>query len=78
MGQWDETLMKTRYMHTIDGRPAFYEEGQQVCFIRNGYALELRFSLAQIIREQRASSKWRRQQGLSNFDAKYGYLLVKA
>lgn len=68
--------MNTKYMHTIEGRPAIYEPNEQICFMCHGTNLILCDSLRQIRREQELSSKWRMAKGFDLMDD-YGYLRVK-
>ena len=68
---------RTYYLHTIDGRPAFYVHGMQICFAnRYGKPAPLATSLGQIKREQRASVEWRRAQGYDHSAEEYGYRRV--
>lgn len=66
--------MKTRYMHTLDGKPAEYCDGV-VCF--SSRRIKLVDSLKQIRREQRKSMEWdaaRNNAGVLT----YGYVTVIA
>lgn len=80
--------MKTRrrrtewmYMHTLDGRPAFYRDGTQVYFaLADGPFLQewLVPTLGQLKREQAASDAWRKEQGYTLGICRYGYQRVAA
>lgn len=74
-----------KYMHTLDGRPAFFVKqdatGGQICFSYLGKysrpAVPLVDSLAQIRREQQATLRWRREQGLTVRElSDYSYVRV--
>lgn len=54
------------YMHTLDGRPAFYSaRNQQVCFMNSyGKASQLCRSLEELRKQQKASEAWRKAKGL--------------
>lgn len=70
--------MKFKYMHTIDGEPARYNKGEQICYLNNygKFIGKLVDSLHQIRKEQKLSNKWREEQGCSLiFD--YGYVRVE-
>ena len=66
------------YMHTIDGQPALYWPGHQICYCnriqRN--APPLATSLAQIRREQRATKRYRKAWGFVDEAGKYSYVHV--
>jgi len=64
------------YMHTIDGKPAFFD-GRQICYmVFYGKASPLAQSLKQIRTEQKASAEWRMGQGFQSHIEKYGHLRV--
>jgi len=70
--------MKTYYLHTIAGKPAFYHPGTQICFAPHyGKASPLANSLKQIRAEQTASLSWRRAKGYSHQAEEYGYIRVR-
>lgn len=69
--------MITKYMHTLEGRPATYVKNSQVCFLSNGSVLSLCDSLAQIRREQKQSLKWRLKKNMSDRKEDYGCLRIK-
>lgn len=68
------------YMHTIGGYPAQYYPGEQICYAngtRGGSGVSrLAQSIAQIKKEQRLSSKWRKSQGFDAHMSDYGYVRV--
>jgi len=73
--------MKFKYMHTINGYPATYEDGEQIVFVfgkRN--PIKLVDSLRQIKSEQIKTKKWRDKQGFSIIDSQksdtYSYVKV--
>lgn len=61
------------YVHTIDGRPAQYFPGSQICFSPWRGITRTATSLRQIRREQRASIRWRREKGYEASPSDYGY-----
>jgi len=63
----------TYYMHTLSGKPAFYD-GRQICFMKQGGWLAT--SLAKIREEQTASAKWREARGYKPLYPA-GYLRVR-
>ena len=68
---------KTYYLHLIEGRPAYYVPGMQICFMKfYGKPAPLAASLEQVLREQKASSAWRRKQGFAISASEYGYRRV--
>ena len=79
-GETMKNKFKTMYMHTLNGKPAFYCEDQQICYACHG---QLKFpdgladSLKQIRKEHKSSQMWRRAQGFSESSSVYGYLRVK-
>jgi hypothetical protein len=80
MGKRASTRMM--YMHTIDGRPAFYEgaDGQVVFAPVGRYARAgavLVPNLQQVRQEQRASTKWRIAHGFNIDGFDYGYVRVE-
>ena len=72
---------KTMYMHTIRGRPAFYEEGKMIYYANHGLLVipdGLVSSLKQIRKEQAASKRYRKKKlGLDEERSDYGYIRVK-
>lgn len=65
----------TRYMHTIDRQPAFYD-GNQIVFA-SGVVKQTASTIRQIRREQRATRRWRRDQGYSLEVGQLGYVRVE-
>jgi hypothetical protein len=66
----------SKYLHTLDGKPATFD-GFQICFAsRYGKPNLMAESLDQIRREQKISIKNRQERGYSD-DFKYGYLRYK-
>lgn len=65
--------MKTKYMHTIDGKPASFE-GDQVCFSHK--QIKLVDSLYLIRKQQKQSTEWRKSQGFSDVGG-LGYVTIK-
>ena len=68
---------KNRYLHLIDGRPALYIQGMQICFMRNGESMKFCRSLRQVYREQQASTRWRLEHRYPSHQQSYGYLRIK-
>lgn len=68
-------MAETKYMHTMDGRPAHFVENQ-IWFVNPRSAAMLVPDRLTIRKQQRASRRWRKQQG---FDAAivYGYVRVR-
>ena len=67
------------YLHTIRGKPAFYD-GMQICcgFVggRHRNRQPLCVSLRQIRREQRSAVEWRWDHGFDADPEDYGYVRV--
>ena len=71
--------MKTYYMHTINGKPAFWSENdRQICYMSfYGKASPLSESLWQIRLEQKATIAYRKACGFhEDENDKYGYRRV--
>jgi hypothetical protein len=69
--------VKTHYMHTLNGKPAFYWPGEQICFAnRYGKLPPLARSPRQIKRERKLSEEWRRAHGCTPDCFIYGYVRV--
>ncbi len=66
--------MSKLYMHTLNGYPARYWKGAQICYAC-GVVKNLATSLAQIKRERTASLKWRKKYG-ANVQMKYGHAIL--
>jgi hypothetical protein len=68
--------MATKYLHTIDAKPAMCVSGEQICFRPfYGKAYPLADSLDQIRKEQKASLKYRKKYGFTT-NVKYGYVRI--
>jgi len=71
--------MKKYYMHTIEGKPAFYSKKDgQICYACYFGAIHhnvLATSLRQIRKEQELSNNYRRENKLG-IEYDYGYILV--
>lgn len=69
--------MDNLYMHTLYGKPAFYD-GQQICYVRIGRKVhQLATSLEQIKSERLKSENWRNKQGFRDFGPNdYGHVLI--
>lgn len=64
----------SKYMHTIDGRPAMFD-GYQICYATfYGPANKLADSLEQIRKEQRITIRNRKRDGLDLHVGEYGHL----
>lgn len=63
-----------RYMHTLDGVPAYYDVGRGI--VRAGHAVQrLCDSLAEAKHEIRLAEEWRTREGRPRYGA-YGYVRV--
>ena len=70
--------MSVFYMHTIEGPPAYYVPGKQICFITHfGTAGMLAHSLKQIREERALSVKYRQEAGIGEDGSRYGYKRVR-
>ncbi len=70
--------MNKFYMHTINGKPALYWPGEQICYYNYyGKLTPLAKSLSQIRREQKASHEYRRSYGATVDPKEYGYIRVR-
>lgn len=69
--------MNNLYMHTLDGKPAFYD-GQQICYVGIGRKVhKFATSLKQIKSERIKSENWRNKQGFRDFEPNdYGHVLI--
>ncbi len=76
-------MEKLYYMHTIDGKPASYVKGEQICYARSGGRgrpwATLATSIEQIKSEQKASIAWRRKRFNDGEKSRndYGYVIFK-
>lgn len=67
-----------KYIHLIDGRPAYYLPGQQVYFAGHGVKIHqfLVDDLPTIRKQQMLSRRFRRDRGFEHH-MEYGYLRIK-
>lgn len=63
------------YMHTLDGKPAYYVDGEQVCFIDSRPG-KLARSLDEIRAQWTASEAWRKKRGYGPMIYPHGYKKV--
>jgi hypothetical protein len=83
--------MNSKYIHTINNIPAVFD-GEQICYSRNikyvdaiicffevrdAYAKEMCSSLGEIRKQQKMSSKWRKEKGFDDIGDNYGYFIIK-
>lgn len=64
------------YMHMIQGSPATYEKGSQICYSVKTRPIRLARSLEQIKKEQALSDGWRNKRGYSVNSDLYGWRKV--
>ena len=64
------------YMHTIDGQPAEFYKGC-IVYAYKWRAIILVDSREQIKKEQRLSTKWRKEQNLKPYTLAYGHFRVQ-
>jgi hypothetical protein len=70
--------MTVKYMHTINGEPAYYRPGEQIVFRPSKrYAIPLVGSLEEITRDQEASRAYRKRNGYGLGVVVYGHLRVE-
>lgn len=70
------TKMKKAFIHTIDGLPAQYYDGEQICYGMRRCGVKTVDTLAQIKKEQRASIKFRKKQGWEEDGFDYDYMRI--
>lgn len=75
-------MSKNLYMHTINGKPAMYQDGTYICYIdsytRVSYSETFVDSLKAIKRQQKWSLQWHEQNGNTDYkDRNYGYIRIK-
>lgn len=74
-------MSKNLYMHTINGRPAMYQDGMYICYVnqwnRINYSDMFVGSLRAIKRQQLWSKQWYEQNGGGVDLDKYGYIRIK-
>lgn len=68
--------MATKYMHTIDGRPALWN-GLQIVFPASTSAVYTENSLNEIRRHQQATIRFRRNNDFDCDISRYGYVRVR-
>jgi hypothetical protein len=69
--------MTVKFMHTIDGEPAYYRPGEQIVFRPSArFAIPLVSSLEQIKAEQQASARYRKEKEYA-WTCAYGHLRVE-
>ena len=59
------------FIHTINGLPAQYYEGGQICYGSRRSGIKTVNTLAQIKKEQRATNKWRKKLGYDTHPLDY-------
>jgi len=69
--------MTIKYMHTLFGKPAFFQDYQIVYAGMKLKFSDLRDSLKDIREEQTKSSEWRRKKGYYDNPTEYGYIRIK-
>ncbi len=69
----------TKYMHTLNGKPASFFGGEQICFAGDrGGKIKLVNSLKQIRKEQKITKKFREKMGWDDYhEWDYDYALVE-
>lgn len=67
----------SKYIHTLDGRPAYFDE--QLWYAPNGISLErlLVKDLKTVRKQQKMSEEWRAEQNMPVYNVRVGYLRVK-
>lgn len=68
--------MKKVFIHTINGLPAQYHEGEQICYGSRRSGVKTVDTLAQIKKEQRATYKWRKKKGYDTHSFVYNYMRI--
>lgn len=70
--------MAYKYMHLIDGEPAHYVKGEQIVRVDpKTTAVRLADSRGQVLREQIASERWRKEHCLIGYEIDYGYVKIR-
>lgn len=77
----DRYTTKNIYMHTLNGRPAMYQDGTYICYINNTNRVKFEdvfvTSLESIRRQQAWSKQWFEQNGFNDIsDREYGYVRI--
>ena len=68
-----------KYIHTINGQPAFFQKNKQIVYLGSNKPLEVSImvdSLLQIKKEQIASEEWRISQQFGMDNTEYGYFKI--
>lgn len=67
-----------KYMHTLNGKPAYYVKREQIVFAHNDVKLSELFvnDLRTIRRQQKASQQWRQKHVLDDSIWRVGYLRI--
>ena len=68
--------MKKVFIHTINGLPAQYYKGEQICYATRRCGIKTVETLAQIKKELRASNKWRKKKGYEVYPLEYDYMRI--
>lgn len=67
----------TKYMHLLEGRPAYYD-GHQVCFAQRSMKVsEMCDSLYQIKKEWEKGEQWRIDQGFAKTSWRHTHIIIK-
>ncbi len=69
---------KLMYMHTLNGKPAYYTEGEQVSYAGKEILIPQMLvpSLKELRKQQKRSIEWRKAQGWSETPSEYGYVRI--
>lgn len=68
-------MSKKVYMHTINGKPGYFN-GYQICYLPKSRAKNvLRMELETIFLERLASNRYREKQGYSDSSEDYGHVM---
>ena len=72
-------MSKSLYMHTINGRPAYYNDGEQIVYLLKYHRVKFEDmfvdSLAVIRRQQTLSNQWRAERGYE-VEQDYDYVRI--
>jgi len=68
--------MKKVFIHTINGYPAQYYDGEQIYYGSRRSGVKTVNTLAQIKKEQRATNKWRKKKGFDVHPLDYDYMRI--
>lgn len=72
--QIENAQVRKVYMHTINGYPARYIEGQQIVYLTSRSKNVTRSTLAAIKFEQKQSAAWRKRKGMTGH-SNYGFVM---